>query len=168
MFFSDRHSEVLSLILPADSILFQFDEDLSLVNKIRLDRLLPDQLSRLPMEEAGRGAFGNDISLGGSFTHIAGQGDTFIVEYKTGIDPEQNRAGLSRDEIAAVMASRKTYYYPIKSGKQIGKPVSWENPGALKLGLGNDRYVHYADQAEIHEEEKDYQCYYIYELRVKK
>ncbi|MFO7824922.1 MAG: hypothetical protein R6V72_13360 [Cyclobacterium sp.] len=168
VFFSDRHSEVLSLILPADSILFQFDENLSLVNKIRLDRQLPDQLSRLPMEEAGRSAFGKDISLGGSFTHIAGQGNTFIVEYKTGIDPEKNRAGLSREELAAVMASRITYYYPIREGRQMGQPVPWDKPGLLKLGLGDNRYLHYADQAEIHEEEKDYQCYYIYELQVKK
>lgn len=168
VFFSDRHSEVMSLILPADSILFQFDENLELVNKVTLERQQPDQLARMSMEEAGRSAFGKDISLGGSFTHMAGQGNTFIVEYKTGIDPEQNRAGLSREELAAVMASRKTYYYPIREGRQMGQPVPWDKPGLLKLGLGDNRYLHYADQAEIHEEEKDYQCYYIYELRVKK
>lgn len=168
MFFSDMLSEVVSLILPADSILFQFDENLSLVNKITLDRHQPDQLSRLPMEEAGRSAFGKDISLGGSFTHMAGQGNTFIVEYKTGIDPDQNRAGLSREALAAAMANRETYYYPIREGRQMGQPVPWDKPGLLKLGLGDNRYLHYADQADVHEEEKEYQCYYIYELRVKK
>ncbi|SHM84196.1 hypothetical protein SAMN04488057_10437 [Cyclobacterium lianum] len=168
VFFSDRHSEVLSLILPADSILFQFDTNLNLANKVRLERQQPDQLVRMPMAEAGKVAFnayGKDILLGGSFTHIAGQGDSFIVEYKTGVDPENNHAGLSREEMEAVRASRKTYYYPIKSGKRIGKPIQWQKPGSLKLGLGNDRYLHYADQAEIHESEKEYQCYYIYELK---
>lgn len=53
-------------------------------------------------------------------------------------------------------------------GRQMGQPVLWDKPGLLKLGLGDNRYLHYADQAEIHEEEKDYQCYYIYELQVKK
>ncbi|NHE58847.1 hypothetical protein [Cyclobacterium plantarum] len=171
VYFSDQNSKFVSLILPADSILFQFDQKLELANKINLERQQPDQLTRMPLAEAGKAAFytfGKDISLGGSFTHIAGRGDAFIVEYKTGVDPEKNHEGLSREEMEAVMASRKTYYYPIKSGKQIGKPVPWEKPGILKLGLGNDRYLHYADQADIHEEEKEYQCYYIYELRVKK
>lgn len=171
VFFSDQKSKFVSLILPADSILFQFDTNLHLANKIRLERQQPDQLARIPMAEAGRnefGAVGEDILLGGSFTHIAGRGDSFIVEYKTGVDPEKNHAGLSREEMETVMASRKTIYYPIKSGKQIGKPVRWEKPGILKLGLGNDRYLHYADQADIHEVEKEYQCYYIYELRGKK
>jgi hypothetical protein len=170
IYFSDVNSDVLSLILPADSILFQFDEDLEIVNKIKLERLQPDQLARMPMEEAGRnefGAYGKAISLGGSFTHMTGHADAFIVEYKTGVDPEKNHAGLSREEAEAVMASRKTYYFPIKEGQQIGQPVAWEKPGSLKLGLGNDRYLHYADQADIHEEEKEYQCYYIYELRNK-
>lgn len=171
VFFSDINSTVLSLILPADSILFQFDENLDLANKINLERKQPDQLARVPMEEAERKAFGvigKDISLGGSFTHIAGHGDAFVVEYKTGVDPEKNRSGLSREELEAVMASRKTYYFPIEEGKQIGQPVVWDKPGILKLGLGNNRYLHYADQAEIHEVEKEYQCYYIYELQVKK
>ncbi|MBD3627313.1 hypothetical protein [Cyclobacterium sp.] len=170
IFFSDMHSGVLSLILPADSIVFQFDKNLGLANKIKLERQEPDQLARIPMEEAGRqefGAVGKDISLGGSFTHIAGHGDGFIVEYKTGIDPEKNRSGLSREDLEANMASRKTFYFPIKDGQQIGKAVPWEKPGILKLGLGNGRYLHYADQADIHKEEKDYQCYYIYELREK-
>lgn len=170
IYFSDTNSELLSLILPADSILFQFDKDLELANKIKLERLQPDQLARMPMEEAGRsefGAYGNAITLGGSFTLMAGHADEFIVEYKTGVAPENNHAGLSREEAEAVMASRKTYYFPIKDGQQIGQPVAWEKPGSLKLGLGNDRYLHYADQADIHEVEKDYQCYYIYELRVK-
>lgn len=51
---------------------------------------------------------------------MAGQGNTFIVEYKTGLDPEQNRVGLSREELAAVMASIKTYSYPIREGRQTG------------------------------------------------
>ena len=65
----------------------------------------------------------------------------------------------------ALMETRNIYYYPIEDGILIGLPVLWDKPGNLKLGLGKNRYLHYADQADIHEEEKEYQCYYIYELR---
>ena len=168
--FSDINSDVLSLILPADSILFQFDQNLELVNKIKLERQEPDQLAKMPMEEAGKKEFvtyGSVVALGGSFTHIAGHGDAFIVEYKTGINPEINSTGDIKEDWEAKKASMKTYYYPIKEGKQSGLPVLWEKAGTLKLGLGDNRYLQYADQADIHEEEKEYQCYYIYELKEK-
>lgn len=158
----------MSLILPADSILFQYDQKLELVNKIKLEREEPDQLAKVPMEKADRkefGAIGLDFALGGSFTHIVGQGDAFIVEYKAGLAPENNIETEDYRERMAIMETRKIYYYPIDDGVQIGLPVLWDKPGKLKLGLGNNRYLHYADQADIHEEEKEYQCYYIYELR---
>ena len=168
--FSDINSKVLSLILPADSMLFQFDQNLELVNKIKLEREEPDQLAKVPMEMADRkefGAIGLAFALGGGFTHIAGQGDAFIVEYKAGLDPEDNQPTDDYKERMAIMATRKTFYYPIEDGVQIGHPVLWDKPGNRKLGLGNNRYLQYADQADIHKEEKEYQCYYIYELREK-
>jgi len=168
--FSDINSKVLSLILPADSMLFQFDQNLELVNKIKLEREEPDQLAKVPMEMADRkefGAIGLAFALGGGFTHIAGQGDAFIVEYKAGLDPEDNQPTDDYKERMAVMATRKTFYYPIEDGVQIGHPVLWEKAGTLKLGLGDNRYLQYADQADIHEEEKEYQCYHIYELKEK-
>lgn len=171
IFFSDLESSWISLLLPADSILFQFDHELKLANKIRLDRMPPDQLSKVPMSEANTQGFqantGN-IVLGGSFTRMTGTGDTFLVEYKTGLEPEKNIPGASREEREAALASRKTYYYPIKDGQQISQPVLWDRAGSLILGLGNSRYLQYADQAEIHDTEKDYQCYYIYELKERK
>ncbi|AEL27787.1 hypothetical protein [Cyclobacterium marinum] len=168
IYFSDLNSKVMSLILPADSILFQYDQNLNLVNKIKLEREEPDQLAKVPMEMADRnefGAIGLDFALGGGFTHIVGQGDAFIVEYKAGLAPEDNIETDDYKERMALMETRKIYYYPIEDGILIGLPVLWDKPGNLKLGLGKNRYLHYADQADIHEEEKEYQCYYIYELR---
>ncbi|MBR9778100.1 MAG: hypothetical protein GYB55_24955, partial [Cytophagales bacterium] len=52
IYFSDLNSKVMSLILPADSILFQYDQNLNLVNKIKLEREEPDQLAKVPMEMA--------------------------------------------------------------------------------------------------------------------
>jgi hypothetical protein len=168
LFFSDLGSPSISLLLPADSVLFQFDHELHLINKIRLERMPPDQLSRVPMREANTQGFQantRNIVLGGSFTRMVGTGDAFLVEYKTGLEPEKNIPGATREEREAAMATRKTYYYPIKDGKQIGQPILWDKAGALTLGVGDNRYLQYADQADIHETEKDYQCYYIYELR---
>ncbi|WP_339905099.1 hypothetical protein, partial [uncultured Cyclobacterium sp.] len=133
-----------------------------------LKRKEPDQLFRVPMEMADREGFksmGIDFALGGGFTQITGMGDAFIVEYTAGLAPEDNIQTEDYRERMAIMETRKVYYYPIEDGVQVGLPVLWDKPGKLKLGLGNNRYLHYADQAEIHEVEKEYQCYYIYELR---
>jgi hypothetical protein len=168
IYFSDIKSKVISLILPADTILFQFNKKLELVNKIKLEREEPDQLAKLPMEMANRsefGTIGKEFALGGGFTHMVGQRDAFIVEYTAGLAPEDNIQTEDYRERMAIMETRKVYYYPIEDGVQVGLPVLWDKPGKLKLGLGNNRYLHYADQADIHEEEKEYQCYYIYELR---
>lgn len=168
IYFSDIKSKVISLILPADTILFQYDKKLELVNKIKLEREEPDQLAKVPMEMANRneiGAIVDEFALGGGFSHMVGQGDAFIVEYTAGLAPEDNIQTDDYRERMAIMETRKIYYYPIEDGVQIGLPVLWDKPGKLKLGLGNNRYLHYADQADIHEEEKEYQCYYIYELR---
>lgn len=52
--------------------------------------------------------------------------------------------------------------------KKTGCPILWDKPVDLLLGVGEKRFIHYArDQADLHAYEKDYQCYYIYELRVK-
>ncbi|GAB3004152.1 hypothetical protein GCM10027284_22430 [Cyclobacterium sediminis] len=168
VYFSDIKSRQISLILPADSILFQYNKQLELVNKIKLKRKEPDQLFRVPMEMADREGFksmGIDFALGGGFTQITGMGDAFIVEYTAGLAPEDNIQTEDYRERMAIMETRKVYYYPIEDGVQVGLPVLWDKPGKLKLGLGNNRYLHYADQAEIHKVEKEYQCYYIYELR---
>ena len=173
VFFSDLKASTISMILPADSVLYQFDpkQNLKIANKIKLERRGPDRLSRISIKEASIASFkenGKNVSLGGSFTKMVGAGGEFLVEYKTGIDPDQNSGGTTPEEYAAIQATTKLYYYPIRDGRQIGDPVLWDKPGVLILGLGNNRYLQYADQAEIHDTEKDYQCYYIFELREKR
>lgn len=68
-----------------------------------------------------------------------------------------HRAGFVGDEVMFIS--------PIQKGQQTGIPVLWDKAGELILGLGDNRYLQYADQADIHDREKDYQCYYIFELR---
>ncbi|WP_375582378.1 hypothetical protein [Cyclobacterium xiamenense] len=40
----------------------------------------------------------------------------------------------------------------------LERTFPWDKPGLLKPGLGNNRYLQYADQADIQEEEKGNQC----------
>ncbi len=96
---------------------------------------------------------------------MMGQGDEFILAYKTGSDPELDQK--RQDPGAKEEASTKTYYYPFKDNKLIGNAILWDKPGDLILGVGPNRYLQYADQADIHNYEKEYQCYYIYEIREK-
>ena len=55
-----------------------------------------------------------------------------------------------------------------ESRKTVYIPIAWDKPGDLVLGVGENRYIQYAtDQAVLHDYEKDYQCFYIFELREK-
>ena len=171
VFFADPGSTSISAIFSGDSILYQYDpqQAFQMVNKIKIDRIQPDQIIDIPMSEASyqsvREYRSKNHALGGSFFNMIGEGEEFILAYRTGVDPGIYKEEPNPQEQAAISASLKTYYYPIKEGKQIGNPILWDKPGNLILGLGNNRYLQYADQADIHDTEKDYQCYYIFELR---
>ncbi|WP_114749929.1 hypothetical protein [Pleomorphovibrio marinus] len=171
--FSDGTSSVVSVILGADSVLYQYDpnRDFELVNRITVPRLTPDVLNSIPMEEASRENLQNNrpsLAFSGNFHNMMGTGDTFLLAYRTGGEKglwSEQMDEASRDKFNA---SVRRYYIPIKEGELAGKPMLWEKPGELALAVGENRFIHYhRDQAELHEYEKEYQCYYIYELRRK-
>jgi hypothetical protein len=73
---------------------------------------------------------------------------------------------MDNDATQHFQESRKTVYIPIRDGEVEGHPFAWDKPGDLVLGVGENRYIQYAtDQAVQHAYEKDYQCFYIFELR---
>jgi len=173
VFFSDPNSSYISTILSGDSTLYQLDpnDGFKTVNRIHLGRFKPDRMIDIPMSEASYNSVkeyrGKNYSLAGAFDEIVGFGDEILVGYKTGSDPSLVFENPDEEQGKAELASKKRFLYYIKDGKQVGMPIPWTFPGRLKLNVGPKRYLQYGDQAELHEFEKDYQCYYIYELREK-
>ena len=173
VYFSDANSSYISAIFSGDSILYQLNpkNNFEVVNKIKLDRHSPDNIHDISMSEASfttvKEHRPKNVTLGGMFANMLGMGDDFILEYKTGADPNLYNENADAEGREAIAKSKKTYYYPIKDGRQIAHPVLWDKPGKLIFSVGKNKYLQYADQADIHEYEKEYQCYYIYELRAK-
>lgn len=173
VYFSDDQSKYISSILYGDSTLYQLDpnQNFKLVNQISLGRIQPDVIKDIPMEEASfttvKEYRSENVMLGGAFNEMVGYGDEFLVGYRTGANPDLLVENPNSEQSKAMDASKKRYYYYIKNGKQVGEPILWDLPGSLKLNVGLNRYLQYGDQAEIHELEKDYQCYYIFEIREK-
>lgn len=173
VYFSDLQSKYISTILYGDTTLYQLDpnQNFKLVNQISLKRIQPDLIKEIPMEEASYTTVkeyrSENVMLGGAFNEMIGNGDELLVGYRTGAKPELVFENQTPEQRKAMDMSKKRYYYYIKNGKQIGSPILWDLPGSLKLNVGKNRYLQYGDQAEIHVIEKDYQCYYIYELREK-
>ncbi|WP_439489204.1 hypothetical protein [Algoriphagus sp.] len=171
VFFSDPRSSYISTILYGDTTLYQLDpsDGFKTVNKIRLDRAKPDQLIDIPMTNASYTTVKEyrtqNHVMGGAFDEMVGYGDEMLVGYRTGADPNLVFENQNEEQQKAEAASKKRFFYYIKDGKQLGKPIPWTLPGRLKLNVGPRRYLQTGDQAELHEYEKDYQCYYIYELR---
>ena len=171
VFFSGPGSTYISAIFSGDSILYQYNpqNNFRIANKIKVKRMESDQITAVPLSEASIKANKeteiNNRKFGGNFFNMMGQGDEFILAYTTGSDPALNPEGQNPEEAKGVTAINKTYYYPFKDNKLIGNPILWDKPGNLILGVGSNRYLQYADQADIHDFEKDYQCYYIYEIR---
>ena len=171
VFFSSPSSSYISVIFSGDDVLYQYDprNDFQVANKILVNRMGPDQITAVPLAEATVEGIKeteiNNRKFGGNFLNMMGQGDEFILAYKTGSNPELDQK--RQDPTAKEEASTKTYYYPFKDNKLIGNAILWDKPGDLILGVGPNRYLQYADQADIHDYEKEYQCYYIYEIRKK-
>ena len=174
VFFSDPSSSVVSAILYGDSTLYQFDPNngFALVNELQLKRISPDRISSVPMSEASFNTVKKfrteNVLRGGAFDGMMGNGEEVLAAYRTGADPNLIFEDANEEQIKAMHGSKKRYYFYIKDGKQMGQPIPWNLPGQLKLGVGPGRYLQYGDQAEIHEVEKDYQCYYIFGIRQKK
>lgn len=174
VFFSDPNSSYISTIIYGDSMLYQLDpnDGFKIVNRIGLDRIKPDQIIDIPMGEASYTSVkeyrGKNHKMGGAFDEIIGEGNEFLVGYRTGADPKLVFENPSKEQGDAEQASKKRFFYYIKDGKQVGKPISWTLPGRLKLNVGPNRYLQHGDQAELHDFEKDYQCYYIFSLAEKK
>jgi hypothetical protein len=173
VYFSDHQSTYISTILYGDSTLYQLDpnQNFKIVNKINFTRIQPDLIKDIPMADASFNTVkdfrAENVMLGAAFNEMMGNGDEVLVGYRTGADPNLVFENQTPEQRNAMDASKKRYYYFIKEGQQIGSPILWDLPGSLKLNVGKNRYLQYGDQAEIHEYEKDYQCYYIYELREK-
>lgn len=171
VYFSNGQSSYISTILYGDSTLYQLDpnQNFKVVNQISLKRIQPDLIKDIPMEEASFTSVKEyrleNVMLGGAFNEMMGYGDEMLVGYRTGADPNLVFENQTPEQRKMMDDSKKRYYYFIKNGQQIGTPILWDLPGSLKLNVGKNRYFQYGDQAEIHEYEKDYQCYYIYELR---
>jgi hypothetical protein len=172
--FSDGASKVVSVILGADSVLYQFDpkRDFELVNRITVPRLQPDVLHSIPMEDASRENVRQQRqanAFSGNFYNMMGMGDDFLLAYRTGGEKGLWAEQMDEASREKFSASIHRYYIPIENGELAGEPIRWDLPGELALAVGKNRFIHYhRDQAELHEYEKEYQCYYIYELRLKK
>jgi|GEM_PF-1222606 len=173
VYFSDHQSTYISTILYGDTTLYQLDpnQNFKVVNQIHLDRPQPDLIKDIPMADASfttvKEYRSENVMLGGMFNEMMGNEDEVLIGYRTGADPNLVFENQTPEQRNAMDASKKRLYYYIKNGQQLGAPILWDLPGSLKLNVGANRYLQYGDQAELHEFEKDYQCYYIYELREK-
>ncbi|WP_192348266.1 hypothetical protein [Algoriphagus sp. Y33] len=173
VFFSDSKSRYISTILYGDTTLYQLDpnDGFKTVNQIKLGRIKPDQLIDIPMTDASYTTVKEyrtqNHTMGGAFDEIVGYGDEMLVGYRTGADPTLHFENPTIEQGETEAASKKRFFYYIKDGKQLGKPIQWTLPGRLKLNVGPRRYLQTGDQAELHDYEKDYQCNYIFELREK-
>jgi hypothetical protein len=70
IYFSDLNATSISSMMWGDSILYQMDpnDNFKIVNKINLERITPNKLITVPLEEATRAAFqehrGNNVKFG--------------------------------------------------------------------------------------------------------
>jgi hypothetical protein len=173
VFFSDRESDLISVVLFGDSVLYQVDprRSFSTANRVSLPRPQPDVWNGIPMADAtmenvqaGR----RKSVLSGTFFNMMGKGNAFLLAYKTGGNGKFLSEEMDNESRQQFQESRKTFYIPIRDGRVEGDPILWDKPGDLVLGVGENRYLQYAtDQAVLHDYEKDYQCFYIFELREK-
>jgi hypothetical protein len=110
-----------------------------------LERITPNKLITVPLEEATRAAFqehrGNNVKFGGAFFEITGYGDEILIGYRTGSDPNMVFENPTEEQQKLESNSRKKYYFYIKEGKQVGKPVEWNLPGKIQLNVGSNRYL---------------------------
>jgi hypothetical protein len=170
VYFSDGLSSSISTILHGDSILYQLDPDreFETVNRVVLPRIKPDQLIDLPMSEATYNLVneyrGRNFRLGGKFDQLLGYGNELLVGYQTGADPSLYFEEPTLEQREMEASSRKRYYFSIMDGLLVSNPVEWTHPGRLWLNVGSNRFLQEGDQAELHEFEKDYQCFYIFSL----
>ncbi|WBL41927.1 hypothetical protein PBT90_14325 [Algoriphagus halophytocola] len=171
VYFSDLQSKYISTILRGDTTLYQLDpnQNFKVVNQIQLKRIQPDVIKDIPMEEASFTSVkeyrSENVRLGGAFDEMMGNGDEVLVGYQTGDDLDLAALNAGKKDGEKLIHTKKRFYFLIRNGKLLGKEIEWTLPGSLKLNVGPNRYLQYGDQAELHEFEKDYQCYYIYELR---
>jgi hypothetical protein len=87
-----------------------------------------------------------------------------LVGYQTGADPSLYFEEPTLEQREMEASSRKRYYFSIMDGLLVSNPVEWTHPGRLWLNVGSNRFLQEGDQAELHEFEKDYQCFYIFSL----
>lgn len=173
VFFSDSRSSYISTILYGDTLLYQLDpsKNFEIANTIALPRISPSQIKEVPMDQATlatvREFRADNVRFGGMFDQLIGFGNEVLVGYLTGLRQDLFVDNPSPEQSEALAASQKRFYFLIKDGKKIGQPVLWDKAGSLVLNVGSNRYLQYADQADLHEAEKDYQCYYIYALQEK-
>lgn len=173
VYFSDLQSKYISTILRGDTTLYQLDpnQNFNVVNQIKLNRIQPDIVKDIPMEDASFTSVkeyrSENVRLGGAFDQMMGNGDEVLVGYQTGDDLDLAALNAGKQDGEELIQTKKRFYFLIRDGKLLGKEVEWTLPGSLQLNVGPNRYLQYGDQAELHEFEKDYQCYYIYELREK-
>ncbi|WP_339752891.1 hypothetical protein [Algoriphagus aquimarinus] len=173
VYFSDNQSTYISTILYGDTTLYQLDpnQNFKVANQIHLKRIQPDLIKDIPMSNASfttvKEYRSENVILGGAFDEMMGNGNELLVGYRTGVDPNLVFENQTPEQSKIMNASKKRFYYFVKNGRQLGVPILWDLPGSLKLNVGPNLYLQYGDQAELHEFEKEYQCYYIYELREK-
>lgn len=173
VFFSDESSKFVSMVLQGDSVLYQLDPNngFKTVSRMRLPRFSPDKITSIPISEASRTRVrelvSDNVLLAGAFDEMMGMGEEVLVGYRTGDDLEIAVLNESVQDRVDFKNPKKRLYYFIKDGKLQGNAIPWAEPGSLKLNVGPRRYLQTGDQAELHENEKDYQCYYIFELREK-
>ena len=171
VYFSDLQSKYISTILRGDTTLYQLDpnQNFRVVNQIHLKRIQPDVIKDIPMEDASfttvKEYRSENVRLGGAFEEMMGNGDEVLVGYQTGDDLDLAALNAGKQDGEELIQTKKRFYFLIRDGKLLGKEIEWTLPGSLKLNVGANRYLQYGDQAELHEFEKEYQCYYIYELR---
>lgn len=173
VYFSDLQSKYISTILRGDTSLYQLDpnQNFRVVNQIHLKRIQPDVIKDITMEDASfttvKEYRSENVRLGGAFDEMMGNGDEVLVGYQTGDDLDLAALNAGKQDGEELIQTKKRFYFLIRDGKLLGKEIEWTLPGSLKLNVGPNRYLQYGDQAELHDFEKDYQCYYIYELREK-
>ena len=174
VYFSDLQSKYISTILRGDTTLYQLDptQNFEVVNQIQLKRIQPDIIKDIPMEDASFTSVkeyrSENVRLGGAFDEMMGKGDEVLIGYQPGDDLDLAALNAGKLDGEELIQTKKRFYFLIRDGKLLGKEIEWTLPGSLKFNVGPNRYLQYGDQAELHEFEKDYQCYYIYELREKK
>ncbi|WP_158859297.1 hypothetical protein [Lunatibacter salilacus] len=97
-------------------------------------------------------------AFSGNLYNILGKGNSFLLAHKSGGDKSLGSEEMTEEAREKYRETIKTYYIPIHDGRVIGRPLIWDRPGDLVLGVGENRFIQYArDQADLQEVEKEYQ-----------